>query len=171
MSNIEYRVNDKINVKEVRLVDEHGEQLGVLSIKAALKKADDLSLDLVEIAPKAKPPVCKIMDYSKFIYDQKKKKKEADKRSRAAKVETKELRFRPTTDEHDIDIKLNQARKFLDDGNKVRFTVKFRGREITHTENGVEVLNRVLNKLGNAAKIDQDIQQNGNNVFLTVSPV
>ena len=170
MSNTEYRTNEEIDAKDVRLVDENGEQVGVLSIAAALKKADDVELDLVEIAPQANPPVCKIMDFSKFTYDLKKKKKEADKRSRAAKVETKELRFRPTTDDHDIDIKLNQARKFLNDGNKVRFTVKFRGREISHTENGIEVLNRVLNKLGNAAKIEHDIQQNGNNVFLTVSP-
>lgn len=170
MSKNEYRVNTEIEFDTVRLIAEDGEQVGVVPISVALSRAENADLDLVEIAPQSKPPVCKIMDFSKFMYEQKKKKKEAEKKSRAAKVETKELRLRPTTDDHDIDIKLKKARQFLVAGNRVQFTVKLRGRELAHLDNGKEVLNRVLNKLGPNIKVEQDVHQSGNNFVLTVAP-
>ncbi len=133
-------INDKIRDKEVRLVGSDGEQIGVVSGLEAKRLADEAELDLVKISPNAKPPVCKIMDYSKYKFDQAKKAKEAKKKQKV--VETKEIRLSPNIDQHDIDTKLKQAIKFLKSGDKVKVTIRFRGRELGHTKFALEIMNK-----------------------------
>ncbi len=133
-------INDQIRDKEVRLVGADGEQIGVVSGLEAKRLADEADLDLVKISPNAKPPVCKIMDYSKYKFDQAKKAKEAKKKQKV--VETKEIRLSPNIDQHDIDTKLKQAIKFLKSGDKVKVTIRFRGRELGHTKFGLEIMNK-----------------------------
>jgi len=123
------KMNEQIRAKEVRLIDEAGQPRGVMSITEAMRLAETVGLDLIEISAQAKPPVVKIVDYGKFKYDQTKREKEAKKKQRAAQIETKELRYRPTTDIHDIGIMLKQAEKFLDRGDRVKFCIRTRGRE------------------------------------------
>lgn len=163
-------LNDEITAAEVRVVDQDGNQLGVMPVRTALNMARNNDLDLVEMVPDATPPVCRILNYGKFRYDQQKKKKEADKKNRASRVETKELWLRPNTDDHDVDIKVKRARKFLENGDKVKFTMKFRGREVTHKEKGEELLKTLLAKLGDDVIIEQPIKQHDRNMFLIVAP-
>ncbi len=168
--NEDLRINQDIKSAEVRLVGETGEQLGVVFSREALNMATDASLDLVEISPTAKPPVCKIMDYGRYRFELKKKKKDQEKKNRAARVELKELWLRPNIDVHDIDIKIKHAKEFLEKGDKVKFTVKFRGRELSHKEKGAELLTTVLEKLGEDINIDQQAKQAGRQMTLIVSP-
>lgn len=165
----DYNVNSEISVETVRLVDADGEMVGVVSISEAIEMAEEVGLDLVEISPMAVPPVCKILDFGKFRFDLRKKEKDNQKKNKASRVELKELWLRPVTDKHDIGIKVKHAKEFLEDGNKVKFTVKFRGRELARMEQGAEILESVLEFLGPVV-IDQAIKKNGRNMTMVVAP-
>jgi len=153
------RVNDEINAKEVRLIDQDGKMIGVVPILQALRIAEEKDLDLVEISPNANPPVCKILDYRKFIYEQ--QKREKTQRKQQSSQEMKELRFTWRTAEHDFNFKVRHAREFLEEGNKVKATVMFRGREIAHREVGEELLSKFVESLSDIAKIDTPIKLDG----------
>jgi translation initiation factor IF-3 len=137
----------------VRVIDEDGGQVGILSVREALAMAEERGLDLVEVAPNAVPPVCRLLDYGKFRYEQSKKEREAHKNQKQAEV--KELRLRPKTDDHDLLVKQNQARKFLQSGDKVKFTVRFRGREMAYPDIGREMLEQLADNLRDIALIEQ----------------
>ncbi len=146
-------MNNRIRAREVRLISETGEQVGIISIEEAQQAAAERDLDLVEVAPNATPPVCRLMDYGKFRYEQSKKDREARKHQK--QVELKELRLKPKTDEHDINVKARKARRFLQSGDKVKFTLRFRGREMAHTDIGREILNQVIEQLRDIALVEQ----------------
>jgi len=152
----------------VRVVDENGEQLGIMSAREALQLAMDQELDLVEIAPQANPPVCKIIDYGKFRYEQQKRDK--SQRKHQHQQQLKEVRLHPRTDSHDIDFKTRHAREFLAEGNKVKFSVIFRGREMTHQEIGRELLQHIIEILSDTAKVDQAIRMDGRNMSCIMAP-
>lgn len=158
------RINEEIDSPDVRLIDEEGEQLGVVNTLEALQKAEVIGLDLVELAPNAKPPVCKIMDFGKYKYELAKKEKENRKKQHV--IITKEVRFRPKTDEHDFDFKVRHARKFLEAGNRVKATVMFRGRENAHREYGQRVLDKFKDALEDIAKIEKDTKLEGGQLVL-----
>mgnify|MGYP001824934605 CR=1 FL=1 len=151
------RVNERIRVREVRVIGADGEQLGVMPPEQAIEIAREEGLDLVEVAANSRPPVCRIMDYGKFKYEQ--KKKNASKKSHSATL--KEVKLRPGTDQHDLNFKLNNARKFLMEGDKVKVTVMFRGREMVHTYRGREQLDAVLEQLGPIAKMESSPRMEG----------
>lgn len=151
-TNRAHRLNDEIRVKEVRLTDENGEQVGIVSIQDALARAEAVELDLVEISPNAEPPVCRIMNYGKFIYEKEKAAKEQKKKQKV--VQVKEIKFRPGTDEGDYQVKLRSLIRFLEDGDKAKITVRFRGREMAHQEIGIEVLERVKNDLAEISVVE-----------------
>lgn len=138
-------INRAIRAREVRVIDDEGGQLGVLSLSEALAAAEERGLDLVEVSPTAVPPVCRIMDYGKFKYQQSKRSGEAKKK--AARIEIKEVKMRPKTEDHDYQFKVKNARRFLEEGNKVKFTIMFRGREVTHPEFGSRLLEKVVEDL------------------------
>ena len=146
------RVNHRIRVPEVRVIDADGSMLGVLQTHEALRKAQEQGLDLVEVNPKAEPPVCKILDFSKFKYDEKKKAREAKRKQSV--VEIKEIKLRPKTDDHDLAFKTRAAHRFLEAGHKVKFTVRFRGREITHPEKAQEQLDWIVKQCDEIANIE-----------------
>ena len=135
------RINDEIKAKEVRLIGKDGEQVGVVSLADATRAAEEASLDLVEISPNAEPPVCKVMDYGKFLFEKSKAQKEQKKKQK--QIQVKEIKFRPGTDEGDYQVKLRNLRRFLEGGDKAKVTIRFRGREMAHQEIGIELLNRV----------------------------
>lgn len=166
-SNVFYRKNEQIRARTVRLIGEDGKQIGVVPLYDALKSAREKQLDLVEIAPKANPPVARIIDYSKFLYLLKKKRQEEKKAAKSS--ETKEVRLGPFIDEHDLDFKLRRAKEFLEDGNKVKFAVRFRGRQITRKELGEQVLKKVIETIGEDGKIDRDIHMEGRQMILMMS--
>jgi translation initiation factor IF-3 len=141
-------------VKEVRLISETGEQLGVVAIQDAIDRAQDAGLDLMEVAPNSKPPVCKIVNYGKLKYEEKKKKQINKKKQHVVKL--KEIRLRPRIDEHDLMTKLNRGRKFLEDGCKLKITLMFRGRELSRTDLGLDVMRRVLEELSDIASIEKE---------------
>ena len=163
-----YIVNEDIKKKEVRLLSKDGEQLGIFSSKEALKLADEAELDLVMISPNAKPPVCKIMDLGKFIYEQSKKEKEAKKKQKVVSI--KEVRVSLTIEEHDIEIKAKNARKFLLDGDKVKITVRFRGREMELSHLGAKILENFANKLADVGNIEKPIKKEGRNMTVVIGP-
>ncbi len=163
-----YRTNERIHASQLRVLDSEGKQLGVLTRQEALLKAQELQLDLVEIAPAAIPPVAKIVDYKKFLYQQAKKKQE-EKRN-AKTTETKEVRLGPFMDDHDLQIAANRASGFLEDGNKVRFVVKFRGRQITRPEFGYEVIRKITGMLSNVSKLDKDPKLEGKQMIAILAP-
>lgn len=171
-SNDKYRVNEEIlkrrEVKTVLLIDEDGERQGEVPVLDALHKAKNLGLSLVEISPNGNPPVCRIMDYGKFVYDFKKKQAVAKKKQR--QVELKEVKFRPTTDDADFDVKLRSISRFLEDGNKVKVTIRFRGREIVHNELGRELLLRVENALKGLGVVEQQSKMEGRQMFMMIAP-
>ncbi|WP_343750691.1 translation initiation factor IF-3 [Lentibacillus halophilus] len=162
-------VNEKIRAKEVRLIDSNGDQLGVKSRNEALDVAQTQNLDLVMVAPNAKPPVCRIMNYGKYRYEQQKKEKEARKNQKVINV--KEVRFTPGIGEHDFKTKLNNARKFLSKGDKVKASVRFRGRAITHKDLGREVLNRMANETNDVATVESKPKMEGRNMFMMLAPI
>lgn len=164
----EPRVNRRIRVPEIRVIDEEGEQLGILPTLQALKRAESLGLDLVEVQPRAKPPVCKIMDYGKYKYEQ--SRKLAESRKKQQQIELKEVKFRPKTGEHDFEVKVRSLRKFLEKGNKGKVSVVFRGREIVHPEVGREMLNRVIAALGDEALLEQAPRMEGRQIVMIVGP-
>ena len=151
-TNRAHRLNDEIRVKEVRLTDQDGEQLGIVSIQEALAKAEEAELDLVEISPNAEPPVCRIMNYGKFIYEKEKAAKEQKQKQKV--VQIKEIKFRPGTDEGDYQVKLRSIVRFLEDGDKVKITVRYRGREMAHQEIGLDVLERVKQDTAEIAMVE-----------------
>ena len=155
-------------MREVRLIDENGEQVGIVQTREALDMARDRDLDLVEVAPNANPPVCRLMDYGKFRYEQTKKEREA--RRNQKQVELKEIRLKPRTDTHDLQVKANNARKFLEDGHKVKFSVRFRGREIAHPDIGRDMLDQLAEDLREYAVIDQKPQLEGRAYSMILGP-
>ncbi|MCR2821921.1 translation initiation factor IF-3 [Lederbergia panacisoli] len=161
-------VNEGIRARELRLVDHNGEQLGVKSRNEALEIAARVNLDLVLVAPNAKPPVARIMDYGKFRFEQQKKEKEARKNQKVINV--KEVRLSPTIDEHDFNTKLRNGRKFLGKGDKVKASIRFRGRAITHKEIGQRVLNRFAEECSDVATVESKPKMDGRSMFLVLAP-
>ena len=164
----ECSINEEIKAKEVRLIGADGTQLGVMSVKDALSKAEDSNLDLVEISPQAVPPVCKIMDYGKYRFEQAKREKETKKNQKIVNI--KEVKMSPSIDVHDFNTKVNQAAKFLKSGDKVKITVKFRGRELHHTALGQEVLERAATALGDFGTVEKQAKLEGRNMAMVVAP-
>ncbi|MBA3391139.1 MAG: translation initiation factor IF-3 [Deltaproteobacteria bacterium] len=161
------RINHRIRVPEIRVILEE-EQLGIMPTHEALRLAEEKGLDLVEISPRAFPPVCRIMDYGKYKYEEAKKKQQA--RKRASTVETKEIKFRPKTEGHDMDFKVKHIRRFLEGGNKVRLAVVFRGREITHPKTGMNVLNRVVELCADIATVEATPNMEGRRMIMVIAP-
>lgn len=153
----------------MRLIDDAGEMLGVMTAREALQKAQDAGLDLVEISPNADPPVCKILDYGKFRYQEQKKKAEAKKKQKV--IEIKELKLRPTIEQHDFDVKMRAAIRFLEEGDKVKFTLRFRGREMAHQALGMKILDKVKETLADKMKIEQEPKMEGTLAIMVVSPI
>jgi len=162
------RVNHRIRVPEVRVVLDDGSQLGVMPTSEALKAAEGRGLDLVEVNPKSIPPVCKILDFGKFKYEEKKRQSEAKRKQTI--VELKEVKLRPKTDDHDLQVKVRAARRFLEAGNKVKFTVRFRGREITHPQRAQMQLDWLVEQLADLANIEQRAQMEGRTMSAIVGP-
>jgi translation initiation factor IF-3 len=166
--NNEPRVNRRIRVREVRVIAEDGSQLGILPTDDALRRAEERGLDLVEVQPMSRPPVCKIMDYGKFKYEQKRKASELKKKQTV--VEVKEVKFRPKTGQHDFDTKVRHLREFLEDGNKGRVTIMFRGREIVHPEIGQEILKKVAEAISDIGQVEVGARMEGKQMFMIVAP-
>jgi translation initiation factor IF-3 len=162
------RVNKEINVSEVRLIGADGNQVGVVSTREALEMAQEAGLDLVEIVPTSEPPVCRLMDFGKFLFDQKKKKSEAKKKQR--QVQVKEVKFRPGTDEGDYRVKLRNLTRFLNEGDKAKVTMRFRGREHAHRELGLDLLKRVENDLAELSIVEQQPQMEGRQMVMVLGP-
>ncbi len=162
------RINEEISVLRVRLVDERGGMVGVVGRNEALTMAADAGLDLVEIAPGADPPVCKILDFGKFKYEEQKKKNEARKKQKI--IEVKEIKLRPSIDDHDYQVKMRSMNKFIEEGDKVKVTMRFRGRELAHQELGMNVLMRVKDDLDAIAKVEQTPRMEGRQMTMVVSP-
>lgn len=162
-----FRTNERIFARELRVLDNEGKQIAVLSKEEALKLAREQGLDLIEIAPKATPPVARIADYNKYLYQQEKKKREEKRKSKVS--ETKEVRLGPFMDDHDLATMTRRAREFLEDGNKVRFVVKFHGRQIMHPEFGHKVLNKVLGDLSGISKVERDPHFEGKQLIVIIT--
>jgi len=168
-NNKELRTNNHIRVKEVLLVDENGDKIGIVTIQEALKRANDADLDLVEISPSATPPVCKILDYGKYKFELERKAKESKKNQQVVKL--KELRLQPIIDKHDYDFKLAHAKEFLEDLNKVKITIRFRGRQMAHINIGEEVLNRFIEDLKDYGTVDKRPTLEGKSMNIIFSPL
>ncbi len=166
----EHRVNRQIRAKEVRLIDETGQQIGIVPIGEALAIAEEKGLDLVEIAPQANPPVCKIMDYGKFKYELKKKEREARRKQREHQVEVKDIRMKVRIDDHDLQVKLKHMREFLEDGDKVRVRIRFRGRENVHPELGERLFNRIREELQDISEVEVPPKKEGPFLIFTLAP-
>ncbi len=165
-----YRINRQIKAKEVRLIDETGKQIGIVPLEEALRIAEEKGLDLVEIAPQANPPVCKILDYGKFIYELKKKEKTARKKQRENAIEVKDIQLSTRIDEHDLKVKLKHMREFLEDGDKVRVRIKFRGRENIHPELGDRLVQRILEDLSDVGQIESEPKKEGAFLMFSLIP-
>jgi translation initiation factor IF-3 len=161
-------VNFEINVPNVRLVGVDGEMIGIVTTREALAAAEEAGFDLVEISPNADPPVCKLLDFGKFKYEQQKKKNEARKKQKI--IEVKEIKLRPNIDDHDYDVKMRAATGFLDEGDKVKVTMRFRGREMMHQDLGMNVLMRVKDQLDPLAKVEQTPQLEGRQMTMVLAP-
>ena len=162
------RVNEMINAESVRVVGADGEMVGVISIQEGIEIVLDASLDLVEVSPNADPPVCKVLDYGKYKYEEQKKRTEARKKQKI--VEVKEIKMRPSIDVHDYDVKMRNARRFLGHEDKVKFTIRFRGREMAHQKLGMEVLNRIRADLEEEVKIELFPRMEGRMMIMIVAP-
>ena len=162
------RVNREINIPEVRLIGADGNQVGVVRVREALEMAEEAGMDLVEIVPTAEPPVCRLMDYGKFRFDQKKKQNEAKKKQK--QVQIKEIKFRPGTDDGDYQVKLRNLIRFLEEGDKVKVTMRFRGREHAHRELGLELLKRVETDLAPYSIVEQQPQMEGRQMVMVLGP-
>ncbi len=162
------RVNYQIRISPVRVIDEDGEQLGILEVEQARQAAEERGLDLVEVAPNARPPVCKIMDYGRYKYEQAKKEKEAKKKQH--QVTVKEMKFRPKIDDHDYEFKVAHVREFLEKGDKAKLTIMFRGREMMHPEFGEAILLRVVEDLQDVAVVEQEPKLEGRNMTMVIAP-
>ena len=162
------RINREIKAKEVRLINYNGENAGVVSLAEALKIAQEVGLDLIEISPQVTPPVCKVLDYGKYKYEMQKKKNEAKKNQKVVSI--KELKLRPMIDTHDYEVKVKQAKKFLAQGDKVKFTMRYKGREMSANDMGKEILNKLLEDLDGLCKVDSAPKMEGKQMFMIVSP-
>jgi translation initiation factor IF-3 len=162
------RINDEIRVREVQLIDHDGTNHGVTEIQAALDMARQAGLDLVEIAPNSSPPVCKILDFGKYKYQAQKKAAEARKKQKI--VEIKEIKIRPMIDDHDYDVKMRSMRRFFEEGDKVKVTLRFRGREMAHQELGVQLLERVKSDTAPLAKVEQEPKFEGRQMIMVLAP-
>ena len=161
-------INEEVRDREVRVVDQNGEQLGVMSSRDALALAEERQLDLVKIAPQARPPVCKLMDYGKYRFEQSKKEREFRKNQKVITV--KEVRLSATIEDHDVDVKFKNAVKFLKDGNKVKVTIRFRGRQITHSEIGRQIMVEFADRIKEYGTVDKAPQIEGRNMSMFISP-
>jgi translation initiation factor IF-3 len=162
----EVRVNQRIKAREVRLISDTGEQLGVVPIREALQMSEERGVDLVEVAPNANPPVCRLMDYGKYKYEL--KKQATAKRQKTQTV--KELKFRPNIGDHDLDVKINRIREFLEDDNKTKIRIFFRGREIVHPELGRVLANRIIERVSDIGGVDMPPKLEGKNLIMVISP-
>ena len=162
------RINENIKAKQVRLIDANNENRGVVSIDEALAIAEEEGLDLIEISPQANPPVCKVLDFGKYRYEQQKKKNEAKKNQKV--VEIKEIKLRPMIEAHDYEVKLKQAKKFLEQGKKVKLTMRFKGRELSANDKGKQVLARILEDLDDVCKVDSEIKLEGRQMTAVIAP-
>ena len=162
------KANEQIEAAEVRLIDAEGGQVGVVGISEAISMAVDSGLDLVEVSPNVSPPVCKILDFGKYKYEAQKKKSEARKKQKI--IELKEIKFRPNIEQHDYDVKMRAMRRFLDDGDKVKVTLRFRGREMVHQHLGMNVLKRVRDEMDEAAKVEQMPELEGRQMTMILVP-
>lgn len=161
-------MNDTIRAHEVRLISSDGDQLGIMQTTEALNIANQEGLDLVEVAPNANPPVCRIMDYGKFKYQASKKEQEARKKGKAFQL--KEIKFRPHTDEHDLDYKIRNLKKFLEKKNRVKLTVMYRGREYAYQESGIELLNKIAEEVKEEGSVEQEAKKEGRNATMVIVP-
>jgi translation initiation factor IF-3 len=164
----EYRINKQIRATKIRLIDHDGENLGVVSLREGLDKAEQAGLDLVEVAPNANPPVARVMNFSKFLYEKEKKEREA--RKSQTKIEIKEIRLRPKTTDHHKGFKVRDARRWLADGMKVRVTIRFRGREITYPEIALEDLREIAEELADVSIVEQAPKMEGRTMFMMLAP-
>jgi translation initiation factor IF-3 len=162
------RINEEIRVREVQLIDQDGANKGVTEIQAAIAMAQEAGLDLVEIAPNSSPPVCKILDFGKYKYQAQKKAAEARKKQKV--VEVKEIKFKPMIDDHDYDVKMRAMKRFFEEGNKVKVTLRFRGREMAHTEFGAKLLERVKVDMTTLAKVEQEPKFEGRQMIMVMAP-
>ena len=162
------RVNEDIRVPQVRLIDQEGEMIGVMSARDALMRAYDAGLDLLEISPNAVPPVCKILDYGKYKYEQQKKANEARKKQKT--VEIKEVKVRPNIDDHDYEVKMRAMKSFIGEGDKVKVTLRFRGREMAHQDLGIKVLERIRQELGETIKVEQMPRLENRQMIMVLAP-
>lgn len=162
------RVNERIRAPEIRLIGADGENVGVVTPQRAMMMAEEAGLDLVEISPTAVPPVCKIMDFGKFKYETQKREAEARKKQKI--IEIKEIKFRPGTDTHDYEVKMRSVNRFLEEGDKVKVTLRFRGREMAHQELGLELLNRVASDVAMVAKVEQMPKLEGRQMVMMIAP-
>lgn len=163
-----YRTNERINVLTLRVLDKEGKQIGILSKFEALQKAREAGLDLVEVAPTASPPVARIIDFNKFLYQLEKKKREEKRKAKIS--ETKEIRLGPFMSEHDIKVMIKRAKEFLTDGDKVKLVVKFIGRQITHPEFGQKILNKVIESVSDIAKVEREARFEGKQLISVLAP-
>ncbi len=162
------RVNDLIEAPEILLIGDSGEKHGVVTLERALELADEVGLDVVEVSPNATPPVCKLLDYGKFKYEAQKKASEARKKQKT--IDVKEIKFRPNIEQHDYDVKMRSMRKFLEEGDKVKVTLRFRGREMAHQDRGMKVLERVREDLDELAKVEQFPKMEGRQMVMVMTP-
>ena len=162
------RVNTEIDARSIRLIDADGEMVGVVSLREGLDMAAEVGLDLVEVSPNADPPVCKILDFGKFKYEAQKKKNEARKKQKV--IEVKEVKLRPNIDDNDYDVKMRAMRKFLNEGDKVKITLRFRGREMAHQHLGMQLLDRVREALDDLAKVESLPRMEGRQMVMIVAP-
>lgn len=165
----EHRINDRIEAREVRLVDQDGGMVGVVALRDAIIRAEDVGLDLVEISPNATPPVCKILDYGKFKYEAQKKANAARKKQRV--IEVKEIKMRPSIDNNDYSIKMKKVREFLDEGDKVKVTMRFRGREMAHQHLAMNILEKVREEMADLAKVEQFPKLEGRQMIMVMAPL
>jgi len=163
-----YRINHRITAPQIRVLDAQGQQIGVLTLNEALNLARTQELDLVEIAPMAKPPVAKIVNFKKFLYQQEKKKKEEKRKAKVS--QTKEIRLGPFMSENDLQVMIRRGKEFLENGDKLKLVVKFKGRQITHTEFGHQVIRKVIEALSNISKVDRDPRLEGRQIVAVLSP-
>ena len=162
------RINDKIRVKEIRVIDENGGQLGIMTPQTALALAEERGLDLVEVAPQSVPPVCRILDYGKYLYQLNKKQHDAKKKQKM--IQVKEVKFRPKTEEHDYQFKKKHIERFLSEGDKVKASVTFRGREMAHPDYGRHILQRLKQELMELALVESDTRMEGRLMFMLLAP-
>lgn len=161
-------MNEQINVREVRLIDQDGNNVGVVSVRDALERAANVDLDLVEVSPSASPPVCKILDFGRYKYEMQKRQNEARKKQKT--IEVKEIKMRPNIDDHDYNVKMRSIQKFLDEGDKVKVTMRFRGREMAHQELGLKLLEKVRDTVADKAKVESSPKMEGRQMIMVIAP-